>query len=527
MRTSNFYSLLLLLLPFTVGANNLQISGVSATTTTVTFNIQWDNSWNIENLSRDAAWIFVKFQDCGTANKSWDHRNLSTNSVDHSVTGGLLRVDAVTDGRGVFIYRSAFGGGNNPSVSVTLTFATPFADISAVNFDVVGIEMVFVPQGSFQAGDGVSARTFGTNSTATVQNITGEASIAANVLASSTNDNIDGTRHPIVPASFPKGFNSFYCMKYEITQAQYVHFLNTLPAAQQAIRTSVSPSLAQGTYALHTGLTHPNVRRNWIRIQTPASGGPPVNPAVYGMNRDNDANFNEAEDGGNVACNFLSWGDLLAYLDWSALRPMTELEYEKSCRGPASAGPFLSSMYAWGTTSIIQAVNTSESTGISGAGTASETSTAVGNGLCCYSLTATSQGPYRVGFAATAATSRPQSGATYYGIMEMSGNVYEQCMMIGRSHTNASYPPLSIPAVFDGSLGDGMLDANGDANQNTWNVTEYRYSVLRGGSIANAAVQLQVSDRNFLYPYASPNVNPGWQNDFRQYFAGGRGVRQF
>jgi formylglycine-generating enzyme required for sulfatase activity len=527
MRTSNFYSLLLLLLPFTVWANNLQISGVSATTTTVTFNIQWDNSWNIENLSRDAAWVFVKFQDCGTANKSWDHCNLSTNSASHSVTGGVLRVDAVTDGRGVFIYRSAFGGGNNTSAAVTLTFATPFADISAVNFDVVGIEMVFVPQGSFQAGDGSSVRTFGTNQTLTVPTISSEASIAVDALASATNNNIDGTRHPIVPASFPKGFNAFYCMKYEISQSQYVHFLNTLPSAQQATRTAVSPSSAANTSAMHTGLTHPNVRRNWIRIQTPASGAP-SNPAVYGMNRNNNGVYNEADDGGNVACSFLSWGDLLAYLDWSALRPMTELEYEKSCRGPATAGPFSIGMYAWGNTQIVQAVNTSEVTGITGAGTASETSTAVGNGLCCYSLTATSQGPYRVGFAANAASSRSQSGATYYGIMEMSGNVMEQCMMIGRTHTNASYPPLSYAAVFDGTLGDGMLDVNGDANPNTWNISEYRYSVLRGGSIANSAPQLQVSDRNYLYPYQTPGViGAGWQNDQRQYQHGGRGVRQF
>jgi formylglycine-generating enzyme required for sulfatase activity len=209
---------------------------------------------------------------------------------------------------------------------------------------------------------------------------------------------------------------------------------------------------------------------------------------------------------------------------------MTELEYEKSCRGPATAGPFLSSMYAWGNTSLIQANNTSEVTGITGAGTASETSTAVGNGLCCYSLTAASNGPYRVGFAANAASSRSQSGATYYGIMEMSGNAFEQCMMIGRTHTNgaAQYLPLSYAAVFNGTLGDGMLDADGNANPNTWNQNEYRYSILRGGGISSAAAQLQVSDRNWLYPYQTPGTSgAGIQNDQRQYGYGGRGVRQF
>ena len=30
---------------------------------------------------------------------------------------------------------------------------------------------------------------------------------------------------------------------------------------------------------------------------------------------------------------YISWPDLLAYADWAALRPITELEYEKAARG--------------------------------------------------------------------------------------------------------------------------------------------------------------------------------------------------
>ena len=42
--------------------------------------------------------------------------------------------------------------------------------------------------------------------------------------------------------------------------------------------------------------------------------------------------------------------DLVAYLDWAALRPMTELEYEKIARGSAEA--IVPGEYAWGSTSI-------------------------------------------------------------------------------------------------------------------------------------------------------------------------------
>jgi len=121
-------------------ANGLVISVTSVTTSTVTFDISWENSWNINNLSRDAAWVFVKFQDCGSANKSWDHLNLSNNSGDHTVAGTLLQADAVTDGKGVFIRRIDYGGGHNPVTAVTLTFATPFADITDINFNVIGLK---------------------------------------------------------------------------------------------------------------------------------------------------------------------------------------------------------------------------------------------------------------------------------------------------------------------------------------------------------------------------------------------------
>lgn len=41
---------------------------------------------------------------------------------------------------------------------------------------------------------------------------------------------------------------------------------------------------------------------------------------------------------------------MYAYLNWSGLRPMTELEYEKSCRGERAA--FANEM-AWGDTTYV------------------------------------------------------------------------------------------------------------------------------------------------------------------------------
>jgi hypothetical protein len=94
-------------------ANNLAIGTPIVVGADITFTISWDNSWNasLSPSNWDAVWVFVKRQVCGGA-QTWDHSLLSTVSVDHSVTGGVLQVDAVTDGMGVFIRRSALGNGN-------------------------------------------------------------------------------------------------------------------------------------------------------------------------------------------------------------------------------------------------------------------------------------------------------------------------------------------------------------------------------------------------------------------------------
>jgi hypothetical protein len=48
---------------------------------------------------------------------------------------------------------------------------------------------------------------------------------------------------------------------------------------------------------------------------------------------------NEADDGEWIACNLILHGRMLPLsLDWSGLRPMTEMEFEKSCRGPVFPG---------------------------------------------------------------------------------------------------------------------------------------------------------------------------------------------
>ncbi|MFN4123885.1 MAG: hypothetical protein ACK4GL_11345, partial [Flavobacteriales bacterium] len=323
-------------------------------------------------------------------------------------------------------------------------------------------------------------------------------------------------RHPAIIAGFPKGFNSFYCMKYEITQGQYVHFLNLLPATYQSIRTQIPVTSPAGTFAMHDG-TSP--RRNFIKIITPAAGNP-LTPAVYGVDFNNNGVFNEPGDGASIACNYLNWGDLLAYLDWAALRPMTELEFEKAARGPSSVGNPQAGEFAWGSTVLL---HTRANGLLANPGQPNEVSTITGPGLCNISTSTSSiaienqvpsavNGPLRTGFAAGFGTNRSQAGATYYGIMEFSGNVREQCMAIGSISIGA--------AIFNGTLGDGELDGNGEANQTTWgSANEAIWSVLRGGAWGTLHTnEGRISDRTNI-------GNTG--GAVRTSLNGGRGVRQF
>lgn len=462
----------------TVDANNLKITGTTVDTSsgTVTFNIQWENSWrtNIAPANYDAVWVFIKYQDC--ADKLWKHANLSATSADHS-TSSHLKIDAVSDGKGVFVYRSANGGGNISSTSVTLKMNVVAANYSNYNFKVFGTEMVNIPTGSFTVGDGASTSSY------TQYTVTGNGSITTSSLGSGDS----------APAAFPKGYSSFYSMKYEITQEQYVEFLNTLTYNQQARRTAIVPNSAAGTSALA------NATRNGIKIQVPGNNASV--PAVYACDLTN-GDYNDVNDGQNIPVNHLTWADLAAFLDWSALRPMTEMEFEKICRGPLAP---VAGEYVWGSTAIQNILFN----GVSNANLANEGSnTAVADGKANYYVNVSSyQNPLKVGFTATNSSGRASAGASYFGVMEMGGNV-----------TEMTVTTKSTGNTFTGVLGDGELSTTtateGDADQTLWPDNAGAGIIIRGGSFMHLSTTLRISDRSV----PSPTTN-------RYSYGGGRGVR--
>ncbi|RZJ73541.1 SUMF1/EgtB/PvdO family nonheme iron enzyme [Flavobacterium sp.] len=440
-------------------ANNLQITGTSVSGTNITFNIAWDNSWNanVAPANWDAVWVFVKYQDCNT--RLWAHTTLSTVAGDHSAASPLM-VETVTDGKGVFIRRSALGGGNVGATQVTLKMNLP---AGTFNYKVFGIEMVNVPQAAFELGDGQSSGTF--------NSITINASSQSTGLTSS----VLGGGAVAAPATFPMGYNSFYCMKYEISQLQYVEFLNALTYDQQKAHTVNDPISPAGTYAMYGGFAY----RNGVRIQTPGNNA--AIPAVFACDATSGVE-NNSDDGQGTAMNGLNWGDLAAYLDWAALRPMTEMEYEKVTRGTMQR---IAGEYAWGSTDLANVA----SNALANQYLENEYMTPAANGRCTLGVgtTSTIYGSVRVGAFATGTSGRASSGAAYYGAMEMTGNVWERVVCLASAAGSA----------FNGTLGDGTITANGDANQNTWpTAAAATGSGQRGGGWIDGVAAGRLSQRN-------------------------------
>lgn len=494
-------------------ANNLVI-GVptyNGTAHTLTFTIKWDNSWRVNTgpSNYDAVWIFVKRQPCG-ANGIWSHALLSATSNDHSVTSSNnLTADAVSDGMGVFVH---LGSSANNQIISSLSSSTVVLKLSenynpsligsssatADNWKVFGVEMVYVPQGEFYLGDG---RVTNTNNfsagntnqalkiTNSLQNTTGLGSYSTYVSQPYLGNAV------ALPTSFPVGYNGFYCMKYEIVQGQMADYYNCLTYEQQAARLKISSNRELTSVNQYFG-------ENWGSISLYNSS--------TGTNNTIPATVTSAYP--HLPMGYMNWQDLTSYLDWSGLRPMTEFEFEKACRGNSAgvAKEPVANEFPWGNTII--------TSGNIGNYIYNQTSaTAVWNtydGSCRYHE---DNGPVRGGFAANATSNRSQAGATYYGIMEMGGNVSEQCVGGGNGYDYSGFTTTN---------GDGVLTTSGLANVTGWPKLGGTNSgtIIKGGSfyVYGNTFLIQVSDRNY---YGGSNDMNG--SLWRDRSVGGRGVRSF
>lgn len=466
-----FLNVSLCLLLSTAFANNIEVDNVSLTGqntaegyTQVQFDINWENSWRISvgPANWDAAWVFVKYRVNGN---NWQHATL--NAAGGTSPGGAT-LEVVPDQTGAFLYRSADGTGDVDWSDVQLrwNYSDDGVDDNAlVDVQVFAIEMVYVPTGEYRLGTGFSGTEidefysltpFGNFSIRSSYTVTSESAITINSSAGNLyydNTVNGGDQLGPIPAAFPKGFAAYYCMKYEVSQDQWIGFFNTLTQGQKTAL-DITGTSGKNTDEIAT--------RN-------AVSWPDVGNATTTLP--------------NVAMNYLPNSFILAYLDWAALRPMTEMEYEKSCRGTQTP---VGDEFAWGNSNIHGLPYT-----LINEGTPAEQISNPGSGVGNANYVTTNgstSGPKRCGiFAASALlNNREETGGSYYGIMELSGNVYERAITVGNPEGRA----------FSGLHGNGSITGAGAANVTNWPVASNVGIGYRGGSYINGAQFILVSDRN-------------------------------
>lgn len=500
--------------------NNFNVADIDAASNTMsfTFDMTQDNSWR-NTTNNDAAWIFMKYSTDGGI--TWHHATMSANGnnpIGFSAPADF-EINVPVDQKGFFLQRTSFGAGSisAPSVKFVWNYAQDGlndATAQAANTitKIFGIEMIYIPRGAFYAGDGNSSSEYrfkqgsGDNDPWYIVNenpITTRNSATDSFYYTSTGaagESATGESF-LIPASFPKGYQAFYLMKYELTEGEWVGFFNTLTPEQKANRDLTAATIG--------GKNSDNVvNRNTISWDAahPSYGATterPSRPASY-----------------------LGWPDLAAYADWAGLRPMSELEYEKAGRGKDISA--VADEFAWGDVSYdVPAVGEIFPANADEDGTeavADSASNLNRNSLGWTSgdgraggPAASQKGPLRVGIFAEETSVRTNSGAGYYGNLELSGNLAEAVVNVGRLQGRQ----------FLGTNGDGELTTaagyEGNATNADWPGinTNLAYGVngtvgigYRGGDYASSSIRhYQVSSRSFAVK------DPDSQGYFQRYDA--------
>ncbi|KAA3636473.1 MAG: hypothetical protein DWQ02_08210 [Bacteroidetes bacterium] len=373
------------------------------------FNLSWENSWkHVRN--HDAVWIFFKALPYDAP-----YRHVKVAQAGHAVVANFFNdskgmdIEVPADRTGLFISLASPYRGN---IEISLKVALDRKDFEGLRlrgttFKAYGIEMVEIPQGGFTLGDpSPEAPKYGSfykpdknGEFAKLVQISSEDQVLE---VGKTGDlfyqapkGYEGDQQGTIPATFPKGVAPFYIMKYEITEGQYVQFLNSLDTSQVKDRLNF-----EAKYYDELGGT---ISPKGGYFDTPFPGKP---------------------------CAFLSWEDAMAYADWTGLRPMTEFEFTKACRGASEP---VAKEFPWGADekSKVQRLPNRD-----------------GELVMLNQWTeADLYNKRKVHF-----------GASYYWVMDLAGSLWERMVSIG--HPNGR--------SYTGTHGDGILSDDGIATNSDW-----------------------------------------------------------
>jgi len=500
---------------YTTGDTYLQVhvADTDLDAQTATLDVRWDASWrDAENW--DAAWIVLKGRRGDAPLVPLRVRSEPTVTANRSSDGADAALHVPDDRVGFFVHRAAPGEGDNHwRIRVLWTGA---GTVDAVR--AFGVEMVHVPTGAFELGTTRSLTDRKESGGAGFRPGTPPAPLSALFRADPNGEDFYGGPYPVrseapisigtdagdlyyidarflrddftsgdqdgtLAARFPKGYAGFYQMKYEVTEQQYVDVLNGL-----------APEQARQRWGPDAGDLAPSRLRHTITQE----GGRFQTAHPY------------------RAASLISWEDALAWADWMGLRPMTELEFEKSARGPE---PATFREFVWGVNETAGGdafALTRRILDPDGTLAAAEDGDERTDGNVHLSLRPTFDGadnfctpggnyfpnrtpcrelqggdagwgPLRVGIHGVASGGdRVAAGAGYYGAMDLGGNLAEQVVTVGHPQGRA----------FRGTHGDGRLSATAGATNPDWHAdADTLFFARRGAGWTSHPNHARIADR--------------------------------
>jgi hypothetical protein len=426
---TKFFLFLLLVAATQLKANNMLVKNVTTTgnnaankTIQVQFDMSWDNSWR-DGINWDAAWVFMKFKD---ANGLWQHVQMNTTGFANG-TGTANTIQVGSDKVGAFVYRSAAGTGTFSSTTMQLQWnygLSGLTSVTGLEVRVFAVEMVYVPQGDFNIAKGfyfISTQCCGNTNISSFDAPGGNFPVINQRLTPTLSYNIfnpnigaesatirikgdagiDTNNDGVVDnTTYPTGYKAFYSYKYEMSEQQYADFINTLTATQVTT----------------LGVAGSNITFT------------------------NGQYFSSTP---NKACGNSNANRLLSYADWAGLRPMNFLEFNKASYGPLLP-TFVDILNSVGTLRGYPAWNSS-----------------VRPNNFTVNFTQ-NQPPNDVGYSANNASTRSEAGASYYGLMDLTGNAYEPVVKVNSF-------------TFDGQNGNGVLLSTGNSDVSNWDLTSIIY----------------------------------------------------
>ncbi len=376
-----------------------------------TMDISWQNAFHLTQdgaTFQDAVWVFFKWVNNERKGYFTIHvKHDGHKSVPNGKESVPLKFTPSKDGMGVFI---SLANPGESDVSARVVIELDPEDFKGINprkqqLIPYALEMVYIPEGPVMLGSPnttkygalyVSDKDGGFKDLYQIkkQSQTIEIGPENNKLYYQAQEGYEGDQKGTIGPDFPKGVDGFYIMKYEPTQGQYVDFLNCLP---YEIRDINDISKSNGY----------NANRGTIKKVE---------------------NMYVAEKPGQP-CNFLGWDEGMAFADWAGLRPMTEFEYTKACRG--SNAP-IENEFPWNTSEKVQVRRQVDT-----------------NGNLVY---------LDLNQADISDTNRDLYGVSLFRVHDLAGSLWERMISIGHEKGRN----------FRGSHGDGDLSDEGQATNEDW-----------------------------------------------------------